>query len=258
MQHYIKEMLKRKDLLIYLVTSGLKAQYRNTFLGYFWWILDPLLMGAVYYFLRVVVLGMKGDNIGAFLIIGLVTWKWISSAVNASAKSITKKSGIITQVYLPKALFPFGSTLTQLVNFSFGLVVVFGFLAYYRIIPGKEVLWLPFVMMIQFMFLSAISLVLGYYCTFIRDIDNVISHLMRFWFYASPVIWETGRLPEKYSYILDANPASTFLQSYRNILLFQTGPQLDKLLLIGLISTIIIIYMVHFYYVNEHKIIKAL
>lgn len=258
MKKYLIELFKRKDLLIYLVTSGLKAQYRNTFLGYLWWIIDPLLMGIVYYLLRVVILNMHGENIGVFLIIGLITWKWISAAISTSAKSISGKAGVITQVYLPKAIFPLASTLTQLINFSFGLVVVAIFLGFYKLVPGPEVLWLPVIMIIQFMFLSAISLVLGYYCAFIRDIDNILSHLLRFWFYASPVIWETGRMPARFDYLVNLNPASTFLVSYRNIFMYQTGPELEKLFVIGVISLVVILYMVYFYYLNEHKIIKAL
>ena len=244
--------------MLYLVVSGIKAEYRNTVLGYIWWILDPLLMGAVYYFLRVMILGMEGENIGAFLIIGLVAWKWITSTVGAATKSITGKAGIITQVYLPKALFPFGVTISQGVNFSFGLVVIAFFLAFYRIVPGIEVLWLPVIMVIQFMFLSAIGLVLAYYSTFVRDIENVLTHVMRFWFYGSPVIWEAGRLGPDYQYIIDVNPASAFLMGYRNILMYHTAPDLDKLFLIGLISTAVIAYMVYFYSLNEHKLIKAL
>jgi ABC-type polysaccharide/polyol phosphate export permease len=258
LKKYLRELIKRKDLLLYLVVSGIKAEYRNTLLGYVWWILDPLLMGAVYYFLRVVVLGMKGDNIGAFLIIGLVAWKWIASSISKSAKSISGKSGIITQVYLPKALFPFGVTLSQGINFSFGLVVIGLFMVCYRLAPGIEILWLPVIMIVQFMFLSAISLFLAYYATFIRDIENVLNHIMRFWFYGSPVIWETGRIPSKYSYIVDANPASTFLTGYRNILMYNLPPDWQKLFLIGLVSLILIVYMIYFYHLNEHKLIKAL
>jgi len=258
LKKYLYELNKRKDLLIHLVISGIKAEYRNTVLGYFWWILDPLLMGAVYYFLRVVVLGMEGEAIGAFLIIGLVAWKWITSAVSSSAKSITSRSGIITQVYLPKALFPFGTTMTQAINFSFGLVVIAFFLAFYRLVPGIEVIWLPVIMAIQFMFLAAISLILGYYATFVRDIENVLTHVMRFWFYGSPVIWESGRLGEEYQYIIDMNPASAFLMGYRNILMYQKPPEWEKLFIIGTASLIIIVYMVYFYSKNEHKLIKAL
>ena len=258
MKDYLQELMKRKDLFFHLVLSGIKAQYRNTVLGYFWWILDPLLMGAVYYFLRVVVLGMEGEHVGAFLIIGLVAWKWISSNINSSAKSITSRSGIISQVYLPKAIFPFSTTMTQMINFAFGLVVIALFLAFYRIVPGIELLWLPIIMAIQFMFLSAISLVLGYYATFVRDIDNVLTHLMRFWFYSSPVIWESGRLPEEYYFIVEINPASTFIMGYRNIFMESAPPDVGNLLVIGLASFAVIAYMVYYYHLNEHKLIKAL
>ncbi len=258
MKKYLYELIKRKDLIIYLVLSGIKAQNRNTYLGYFWWILDPLLMGIVYYFLRVVILGMKGENIGAFLIIGLLAWKWIASAVNTSAKSISSKAGIITQVYLPKAIFPLGTTLTQLINFSFGLIVVALFLAFYRIMPGIYLFWLPVLIFVQFLFLAALSLILAYYATFVRDIENVLSHIIRFWFYGSPVIWETGRLPARYSYLVDANPASVFLTGYRNILMYDKSPDLEKLLIVAAVSLAIIIYMFYFYNNNEHKLIKAL
>ena len=258
MKKYLQELIKRKDLLIYLVTSGLKAQYRNTYLGYLWWILDPLLMGAVYYFLRVVVLGMEGENIGAFLIIGLVAWQWIKSTLKSSTTSISGKGRIITQVYLPKAIFPLGASLTQLINFSFGLVIVFLFLALYRIAPDSQVLWLPFVMLIQLLFLTALALIAAYLCMFIRDIDNVLNHITRLWFWSTPVIWEAGRLPPQYSFILDINPASIFLISYRNIFMYGQSPLFGKLFIIGFFSLLAIAYMIRYYQLNEHKIIRAL
>lgn len=258
MKKYLKELLKRKNLLIYLVLSGMKSQYRNSYLGYVWWILDPLLMGLVYYFLRVAILGMKGEFIGAFLIIGLIAWKWLQAALSSSAKSITSRAGIITQVYLPKALFPFGTTMTELFNFTFGLAAIAIFLALYRLVPGINILWLPVIMFVQFLFLAALSLFLAYYATFIRDIDNVLSHLLRFWFYASPVIWESDRIPERYSFIVTLNPASTIINGYRNILMYNNPPDLDRLFLIGLISMFVLVYMLYFYSKNEHKLIKAL
>ncbi len=258
MKKYLHELYKRKDLINYLFVTGLKAQHRNTYLGYIWWILDPLLMGMVYYFLRVVILGMEGENVGAFLIIGLVAWKWTASVVTASARSISSREGIITQVYLPKAIFPLGAVLTQLANFVFSLVVIAFFLAFYRVVPGFNLLWLPLIMAVQFIFLTAAAMVLAYICMFIRDIENVITHLMRFWFYASPVIWETGRLPERFNFLLNYNPAAAFIVSYRNIFMYHTEPQWWNLIIITLISLLVILYMIAYYDRNEHKIIRSI
>ncbi len=258
MKKYFKELYKRKDLLIHLVVSGLKAQHRNTYLGYLWWILDPLLMGLVYYFLRVVILGMEGENIGAFLIIGLVAWKWLTAVLSGSAKSISGKAGIITQVYMPKAIFPLSTVFTQLANFCFSLIVIAVFLAFYRIVPTAYIFWLPVIMAIQVMFLTALGLIMAYYTMLVRDIDNVISHVTRFWFYSSPIIWETGRLQERYQFLLNYNPAAFIITSYRNVLMYGTAPLYTNLFITGVISLAIIIYMLNFYNFNEHKLIRAI
>src|SRR5690625_6818739 len=122
MKTYIQEMIKRKDLLFYLVKSGLKAVHRNSYLGYFLWLLDPLLNVVVYYFLVVIILERGGEDFAVFLVIGLVVWRWISSSINASAKSILRYSSIINQVYLPKSIFPLSFSITQFINFLFGLI----------------------------------------------------------------------------------------------------------------------------------------
>lgn len=258
MKQYVNELIKRKDLLVYLVLSGLKAQHRNSFLGYLWWLLDPLLRVVIYYFLVAVVFGRGGENYGAFLVIGMIVWRWVASTITSSSKSITGQSGIITQVYLPKIIFPLCASITQLINFIFGLVVIAIFLAIFKIAPGREILWLPLIMIIQQLFLMAISLILAYTSVFVRDIENLLAHLVRIWFYTSPVIWESSIIPAKYSWIVEINPAAVLLSSYRNIFMYNISPQFLELIIIGIASIISIILLTYYYNRNEHKIIKVL
>src|SRR5690554_4233472 len=158
MKSYLQEMLKRKDLLIYLVKSGLKAEHRNSYLGYFWWLLDPLLNVAIYYSLMGVLLGRadRVENFAVFLVIGLVGWRWMNTSINSSAKAILKYSSIINQVYLPKSIFPIATTLTQTFNFVIGLVVVAIFLMIFGVMPGWQVIYLPIIILVQLLFLIAI------------------------------------------------------------------------------------------------------
>ncbi|GAB3058572.1 ABC transporter permease [Virgibacillus ainsalahensis] len=259
MKTYLQEMLKRKDLLIYLVKSGLKAEHRNSYLGYFWWLLDPLLSVLVFYFLVVVILD-RGDieNYPLFLVIGLIVWRCISTTINSSAKSIMRYSSIINQVYLPKSLFPLSFTFTQLFNFAFGLVVIAIFLAVYGVLPGWEVVYLPVLIVIQTVFLLAIGMILGYVTVFVRDIDNVLQHVTRVFFYASPIIWVGGRLPPEYSWAVDYNPVAIIVESYRDILMYNSSPNFMGLAIIFVLSVAAIVFMLWYYSRNEHKIIKAL
>ncbi|MUK87353.1 ABC transporter permease [Ornithinibacillus sp. L9] len=258
MKSYIQEILMRKDLLIYLVKSGLKAEHRNSYLGYFWWLLDPLLNVLVYYFLVVIVLERGDANYPLFLVIGLVVWRWISSSINASAKSILRYSSIINQVYLPKAIFPMSFVLSQLFNFLFGLIVVGVFLLLFGVMPGWELIFLPLLILITIIFLFAVGLLLGYINIFVRDIDNLLTYVIRILFYASPIIWEGGRLPAEYSWAIDYNPIAIIVESYRAILMYNTTPNFVGLGVILLISIVISVIMINHYSKNEHKIIKAL
>lgn len=257
-------MIKRKDLLIYLVKSGLKAEHRNSYLGYFWWLLDPLLNVIVYFFLVSVLLGRGGENYAVFLVIGLVAWRWMATTLNGSAKAITKYGSIINQVYLPKSIFPLTITLTQLMNFIFGLVVVALFLIVFGVTPGWQVVYLPLIIIVQLLFLLAISMFVAYICVFVRDVDNVLSHIVRVMFYASPIIWEGGRLGgaiESYPWIqllITANPVAHIVGAYRDILMYQSSPQFTGLIVIALSSIVIILGLLFHYNRNEHKIIKAL
>ncbi|SDK84225.1 ABC transporter permease [Lacicoccus qingdaonensis] len=259
MKTYLKEMLSRKDLLYYLVRSGLKAEHRNSYLGYLWWLLDPLLNVLVFYFLIVVILD-RGDteNFPLFLVIGLIVWRCISTTLNSSSGSIMRYSSIVSQVYLPKSLFPISFTLTQLFNFSFGFIVIAGFLAWFRVMPGWEIVFLPLLIIIQTTFLLAIGMILAYVTVFVRDIENVLQYVTRAFFYASPIIWEGGRLPPEYGWAVTYNPIAVIVTAYRDILMYASLPNFLGLGIIFVISAAVIVFMIWYYSKNEYKIIKAM
>ena len=259
MRQYIKEMLKRKDLVKYLVLSGQKANNRDSYLGYLWWLLDPLLNVLIFYFLRVVILNRGGPDLPVFLAIGLVVWKWMSATINGSSRSITRYSSIINQVYLPKSIFPIATTLSEMFNFAFGLIVIAIFLIAFGVMPTWLIIFLPMIILVQLLFLLAISLFIGYISVFIRDIDNLTKHVVRLFFYASPVIWEGGMISgSKYEFIVDLNPIAFILDAYRDVLLYHQVPDFSKLGILALGSIIAVFFMLLHYSKNEHKIIKAL
>ena len=189
MKKYLHELHKRKDLLLYLVTSALKAQYRNSFLGYSWWLLDPLLGAMIYYFVVVRIFGQGDDDYGMFLLIGVIVWQWLSATVTMASRSIIAQAGIITQVYLPKIIFPISTVLTQLINFGFGLLVIAAFAVFFHLKPSPAVIWLPYITLMQLCFHTAIAVAFSYISVFVRDIEDVASHALRIWFFCSPVIW---------------------------------------------------------------------
>ncbi len=259
MKRYLRELGRRRDLITYLVTSGLKAQHRASVLGYFWWLLDPLLGVLIYYFIVVGVFGRDGGSwYGMYLVIGMIVWRWLSSTVQTASRSIVGQAGVITQVYLPKAIFPIGAVMTQLFNFGFGLFVIAGFAVVFAVIPGSDPAWLPFIVGLLMLLLLAVALPLAFFCVFVRDIETLTGHLLRIWFFASPVIWTEDRVRETMPWILDANPMAYVLRAYRDVLLENRTPELGMLAAIGAASAFVVAVMLRHYSRAEHRIIKAI
>ena len=258
MKKYMQDLYRRKDLILYLVTSGLKAQHKNSYLGYFWWLLDPLLNVLVYFFVVVIVFHRGGPDYGIFLVIGIIVWRWFSSTVSFASRSIVSQANIISQVNLPKAIFPIGVTITQLINCGFGLVVIGIFLIFLKISPGIEIIWLPFIITSQLIFTMALAFPIAFISVFVRDVDNIINHILRLWFFGSPVIWRSDMIPGKVRWILDINPMYYFLSSYRKVLMYNSSPDYIMLLFICIVSIIFVFLMINYYSQFEHKIIKSL
>jgi len=259
MKAYINELLKRTDLIKYLVVSGLKSQNKNSYLGFFWWLLDPLLQVVIYYFVVVIIFQRaRGADYGIYLATGLIAWRWMATSISTATRSIISQSGIITQVYLPKVTFPLCTVLSQMINFGFGLIVIALCFVFFQIKPGLANIWLPFVISIQFLFLLALSMMIAYLSVFIRDMELLVTHLLRLWFYGSPVIWYADMVPERVSWIIHINPATIFLMSYRSIMINNAAPDVMALTLIGFLSSISIFLLLYLYTNYEHKIIKAL
>lgn len=108
------------------------------------------------------------------------------------------------------------------------------------------------------MFLLAVGFILGYFTVFVRDIDNLLTHVIRLFFYASPIIWQGGRLPPEYGWAVAINPIAHLVDAYRDILMYHQSPNFIGLFVILAASIITIIFMLNHYRKNEHKIIKAL
>ncbi|THB80543.1 MAG: ABC transporter permease [Desulfobacteraceae bacterium] len=259
MKQYLRDLAKRKDLIIYLVISGLKAQHKNSFLGYFWWLIDPFLNVAIYYFVVVVIFQRPGGAAyGMYLVSGMIVWRWMAATVSSASNSILSQGGIISQVYLPKSVFPVGAALNHLVNFGFGLIIIFIFLFYFNYSLGSQIIWLPVIILVQLVFMLAISFPIAFVCVFIRDVNNLVDHGMRLWFFGSPVIWYKDMIPEHLVILLKVNPMYHLLDAYRSVFMENTGPDGMALLIIAAGSVLAIVPMLYFYSLKEHLILKSL
>jgi lipopolysaccharide transport system permease protein len=227
---------------------ALKADAARYYLGYIWWILEPLLYVAVFYVVFDIVLGFGRGDYLIFLICGKLPFVWFSKTVTQASGSIVANAGLIGKIDVPKALFPMAvvqeGLYKQLAVFLllFALVLAFGHPL------TRAWIWLVPLIAVQYLMIVACSLVGAVLVCFVRDFSMLISLAMIFLMFTSGIFWDARSLsdPAMAELVLTANPLAFILDAYRQVLMHGTRPELAHLLLIGLGSAALIALAVRF------------
>jgi lipopolysaccharide transport system permease protein len=216
----IHDLSTRRRLVRHLVSAEMKRTHADTAIGTLWWVIDPILQMAVYWVLVAVIFHRTTPDILLFLFTGILPWKWFSTSLGETATSVVSRVQLIKQINFPKIVLPAAATLAAGVSFSYG---VWTLIAMYALYPHRLTFWvlaLPLVAVVQFVFTLAIGIALAAVNAFFRDVQNVMRHAVRLWFYLTPVLYPLDSL-EKSSLahrVLSLNPMAPIIEAYRAIL----------------------------------------
>jgi len=235
------DLKKYKEYIIYSTKSDLKRQVAGTLFGYLWWLLDPLLHMFVYTVLVTIIFKRDQPAFPLFVFCALLCWKWLTSSLGSSATCIKRKSGIIRQIYLPKFVLPLIDVATNFVKFLFGIVILLIMMGIYRIVPTWHMMEVAPILIVNFFLIYGISLNFAHIGAIYSDFKNLISHLLRLWFYLSPGLYSLSRIPEEYRWLWRLNPITSIFESYRNVIMYGTSPMYKDLGIWLIISIIILI-----------------
>ena len=230
----LRQLVRYRGLIQTLVTRELKARYRGSILGFFWSFANPLLLLLVYTFVFSVILpGFRGTELepyALFLFCGLLPWTWFSSSLLESSNVLIANGNLIKKVMFPAEILPIVAVLSNMFHFFFAIPVLAAFLAYYGFtggLPGplrfSELVWLPAVVLVQFMLTLGLGLTLSALTVHFRDIRDLLGNLLTLWFFATPIIYPMSMVPPGGKFLMDLNPFAHLAISYQEIL-FYDGP----------------------------------
>jgi ABC-type polysaccharide/polyol phosphate export permease len=220
----LREVWSRRRLTRYLVQADLKKKGADTILGNLWWVLDPLLQMLVYVVLLTIITKSTKPDYPLFVFGAILPWKWFTSSIGDGITAVTAQEKIIKQVNFPKLVLPFAAVTGGIVNFAFGLIPLVALLVlFYPHRISANLLFLPAVAAVQFVFTIALATALSATNVFYRDVGNLMRHLLRLWFYLSPALYSADQvtnLTEKsrtLNLIFSLNPWSPMFESYHNM-----------------------------------------
>jgi len=254
----IRKVIGHRELIANLVIRDLKTKYRNSFLGYLWTLLDPLLMMVVYVVIFSIIIRIKVENYPVFLLAGILPWTFFAGTLGKSMTSLRDNADLMMKIYFPRELFPISITLTELLNFALSLFALIPFLIFYKIAPSFRMFAIPGLIIIQFMFVLGLSFILSILTAYAKDVANIMTVAIRMWFYVTPIIYPPSMVPERFRFALLINPMASITEMYRWSILGLGEFNPSALAIAAAFSVGFFLVGWWFFRLNESDIIKRL
>lgn len=242
----------------YKAFLNLKSQASTSYLGYTWWVLEPVTQLACYYFVFGVLLSRGGEGYIYFLLVGLVPWLWFARTVNMSIGSIRAGKGVIGHFPILKAFFPLVVVVQSLVKQIVIFLLLVLFLLYSGFSPDVSWSYLPLIIYAQLSFIIFASLISAFVVTYVDDFKLVIPALVQFLFFFSGIFYDISSIPENYQGLMSLNPLAVLIDAYRSVLLRDELPRLDEVFIISAAGTALVTIMLVVYRIYDKDVAKAL
>jgi len=216
---YIREAWRRRSFAVELSRTKLRAQHFNTVFGQLWLVLNPLLLAGVYFVLVDILRGGSSrEGFFAHLVAGIFAYHLVSDAVRQGTKSVVSGGRLILNTAFPRVLLPLGSVISAVKRFLPCLVIYVPV----HIVSGLPVdlnlLWVLPLLGLLVVMASGLAMIVGALQVYFRDLKNFMPYLLRVWLFASPVLYFADEMPEKYKFLLDANPLGQLLSAWSDVL----------------------------------------
>jgi len=214
----LHDLWQYRDLLYILTLRDIKVRYKQTVFGILWVIIQPLSMMIVYTFLFGRLAGLPSDGIPypLFAYAGLLPWTFFANALNSSGNSLVGNSSLITKVYFPRVVIPIAAVGAGLIDFAiaFGLLVLL--MVYYGISFSPNILMLPILALLTALLAIGLGMWMSALNVKYRDIRYALPFSIQLLMFATPIIYPSSLIPDKWRWLFMINPLTGLVEGFRS------------------------------------------
>lgn len=233
----LKEIYEYREMVVGLVRRDLKGRYKGSALGFLWTFLNPLLQLGVYTFVFSIVLPNNIDKYYLHLFVALVPWIFFSTCLASGSACIWSQQDLVKKIYFPREVLPLSFVISQFVNMLLSFVVVFIVLIATGVgIHVNAVIYLPIIMLVEFILCLSITMITSAVTVYIRDLEYILGILAMALQFLTPVMYPMEQVPERFRTILMLNPMAPIIVAYRDILYYKQVPHIKTLLMAFLLG----------------------
>jgi len=237
-----EEMWKAKGIIFSFAISDLKIRYRNSVLGVFWSLVEPLLMMGVLFVVFSSMFRFEIPNFPIYLLLGIVCYNFFKNGTTFALNSLTNRSALMTQIYFPRAIPPISSGITAALMLILEIVVLAFFIVIFQFAPPITILLLPLVLGLLFVLVIGISLPLSVLNVKYKDTEFLWQVIVSAGFFLTPIFYQFNMMPEQVQNVLQFSPMVQIVTMAHHVVLYGTLPTINSILFaVGSISVITIV-----------------
>lgn len=224
-------MFEYAELIKNLAVKEFKLRYRNSVLGFFWSLLNPLAMMVILSLVFSVLVKSGIENFPVFLLPALLVWRFFSIGTTMSLGSILGNVPLVTKVYFPRWLLVLSSNLANAIGSTLEFVVLLPLLILLGMNLTYLVFLLPIILTFEFILIMGVSFLLASLNVYYRDINQIWDIILQAGFFLTPIIYSATLIPPRYSFYYLLNPVSRIMEAIRKILYYNTMPTHEDFLI---------------------------
>lgn len=212
---------RQGPILRLLVARDLRVRYADSYLGYMWSILDPLLLALVFWFIFTKIISRSeigADPYLVFLLLGLLPWNWFNGVVSSASRAITGESKLVRSTSLPREIWVMRLVGSKFAEFLLSIPIVVVFM----LLLGGSLSWylvaVPLAILIQLLLVTGLALMVASVTVLVADLQRVVKIILRLMFYLSPVIYSmsdvAGQVSTRVQVLYALNPMAGIIEIY--------------------------------------------
>jgi lipopolysaccharide transport system permease protein len=217
------ELWRYRDLVMIFVWRDFVATYKQTVLGPLWFILQPLFTTVLY---SIVFGGIARIPTGGvppilFYLAGITMWNYFAECINRTSNTFISNANIFGKVYFPRLCVPVSVVISNLIRFGIQFALFLGFLAFFAAC-GAEIHLSPAVLLtpVLLLLLAGLGLGLGIIVSALttryRDLQVLVTFGVQLLMFATPIIYPSNFVPERYRWLAMANPLVPIIETFRS------------------------------------------
>ncbi|OGK15918.1 hypothetical protein A2774_02705 [Candidatus Roizmanbacteria bacterium RIFCSPHIGHO2_01_FULL_39_12c] len=219
------------DLLAGMTEKELKVRYKNTFFGFLWVVINPLLQMLVIGFIFPLFIKEPVDNYYFYLFSGLLVWNFFSLSLTKTTPSIVNERSLIKKAKFPHIVIPLSIILSNGVNLLVALLLLMLPSASFGLLSFSNLPVLLFALVLLFSLTSGLSLFLSALDVRYRDMAFFIQAILIIWFYATPIVYTIFVVPYDLIWLWRLNPMTAIVQLFQSVFANAPPPGIGMILI---------------------------